>query len=242
MDLFDVARSCFRRWYVVLPLLLVAGWFSHHVYTSTKPVYYSQAVFGVTPPSTRLDQTELGVPVPRNGLLDLGGASLITNLAVIGMRDPSVVAQVVAAGGEANYTARMFPVPGTMPELPLVMVEATEPDPVAASKTVELVLAQANPTLDGLQKQANVPVDQMVRSFVVSPPSAPVAGVPSRTKSTISSFRRGCRDSRPGRRGPRRVIDAAESTRAEASARGSRHRCGSESGSPATRRQRADRY
>ena len=191
MDLFDVARSCFRRWYVVLPVLLVAGWFSHHVYTSTKPVYYSNAVLGVTPPSSRLDQTELGVPVPRNGLLDLGGASLVSNLAVLGLREPSVVAQVVAGGGEANYTTKMFPVPATMPELPLIMVETTQPDPVAASKTIELVLAQADSTLQKMQKQASVPDDQMVQPFVVSPPSAPAAGVPSRTKSTIVVFAAG---------------------------------------------------
>ena len=188
MDLFDVARSCFRRWYVVLPLLLVALWYSHKMYTSAKPVYYSNAVISVAAPSTRVDQAPVGVPIPRNGLLDLGGASLITNMAAIGLRDPDVVAKIVAAGGRPDYTSRMFPVPGTMPELPLVMIEATEPDPASASKTVELVVAQADSTLRTLQQQADVPDDQMVKPFVVSPPSAPVSGMPSRTKSTISVF------------------------------------------------------
>jgi hypothetical protein len=176
---------------VVLPLLLITAWFSHHIYTSVKPVYYSNAVISVAPANSRMDQAELGVPVPRNGLLDVGGPTLITNLAALGLRDSSVVAQVAAAGGQADYTARIFPVPATSPELPLIMVEATEPDPVAASKTVELVVAQADPTLRNLQRQAGVPDDQMVKALVASPPSAPAGGTPSRTRSTISVFAAG---------------------------------------------------
>ena len=142
---------------MVLPLLLIAAWYSHHVYTSVKPVYYSQAVIGVSPPDKRIDQAAPGEGVPRNGLLDLGGASLITNMATLGLGDSSVRGQVAAAGGKPDYTVRMFPVPGTMPELPMIMIEATEPDAVSASKTVELVVAQAGSALRTLQQQANVP-------------------------------------------------------------------------------------
>ena len=189
MDLFDVARSCFRRWYVVLPLLLITAWFAHKSYISVKPVYYSSAVIGVAPPSMRIDQMELGVPVPRNGLLDVGGAPLIAQMAAEGLHDPSVVDRVVAAGGQPNYIARMFPVPATSPPLPLIMIEATESQPAAATKTVELVIAQADSTLRTLQQQARVPDDQMVAPFTVSPPpSVPAAGMPSRTRSTISIF------------------------------------------------------
>jgi hypothetical protein len=118
--------------------------------------------------------------------MESGGASLIANLAVLGLRDPSVVGQVVAAGGQANYVARMFPVGPTSQELPLIMIEATESDPIAASKTVELAAAQTDPVLRTVQQQAGVPDDLMVKALPVSPPSPPAAGVPSRTRSTIA--------------------------------------------------------
>ncbi len=188
MDLFDVVRSCLRRWYIVLPLLLLVAWYSYGIYNSTKPVYYSNAVIGVSPPSSRIDTAQAGQPVARNGLLDIGGAGLITNMTAIGLRDSSVVSQVVADGGSPDYISRMFPVPATSPELPLIMIEATEPDPISASKTVTSVVAQADSALRLLQQQAKVPPDQMVTSFVVSPPSPPAAGMPSRTRSTISVF------------------------------------------------------
>lgn len=188
MDLFDVVRSCFRRWYLVLPLLLITAWLSYHIYSAVKPVYYSNAVVSLAQPNSRLDQSQLGVPVPQNGLLESGGAPLIANLVVFGLRDPSVVEQVVAAGGQGDYTAKMFPVDSGMQQLPLIMIEATESDPAAAAKTVQLAVAQADPALRNLQQQAGVPDDQMVRALSVSPPSAPAAATPSRTRSTIAIF------------------------------------------------------
>jgi hypothetical protein len=97
-----------------------------------------------------------------------------------------VVAQVVAAGGQPDYSARMFPVPPNSPQLPMLMIDTTQPDPASASKTVELVVAQADPTLRALQQQADVPDDQMVKPFTVSPPSVPTGAVPSRTRSTVA--------------------------------------------------------
>jgi hypothetical protein len=188
VDLFDVARSCFRRWYVIAPLLLITAWYCYNAYTSVKPVYYSSALLGLSVPSTRLDQTEPGVPVPRNGLLDIGGASLIANIAAVGLHDTSVVQHVVAAGGLPGYTSRMYPVPLSMPQLPMIMVEVTDANPAAVTKTLELVLAEADPTLRTLQEQARVPADQMVTSFVITPPNPPAPGMPTRTRSTISIF------------------------------------------------------
>jgi hypothetical protein len=191
VDLFDVVRSCFRRWWVLLPLLLVVGWFSYDAYTSVKPVYYSNTVIGLSPPNTKVVNAAQGVPLPRNGLLEVGGAALIANMTTVGLMEPAVVDRVVAAGGLPDYVARMFPGPANMPQLPLVMVEATNADPAAVSRTLELVVAQSEVTMRNLQEKARVPEDQMVAPFVVSSPSTPAAGMPSRTRSTISIFAAG---------------------------------------------------
>jgi hypothetical protein len=188
LDLFDVVRSCFRRWYVFLPLLLIVAWFSYSEYSSVKPVYYSQAVIGIAPPSARVDHVAPGLPLPRNGLLDIGGASLIANMAAVGLREPSVVERVVAAGGLPDYGSKMFPVAVAGQQLPLIMIEATNADPAAVSRTLELVIAQSDVSLRSLQQQARVPDDQMVAPFVVSPPSAPAGGMPARTRSTLAIF------------------------------------------------------
>ncbi|APA96524.1 hypothetical protein NS506_02460 [Nocardia seriolae] len=186
MDLFDVARSCARRWYVILPLLILCLLYGKQTYAAAKPVYYANAVIGFAPPSFRMDQAVAGEPVRRNGLLDVGGATLLANLAALGLRQPAVIDKVVAGGGQPNYVARLFPVTTGSQQIPLVMLEETAADPQSASKTLELVTAQADPTLRTLQQHAAVPEDQMVSSFTVQPPSTPVAATPSRTRSTIS--------------------------------------------------------
>jgi hypothetical protein len=188
VDLFDAVRSCFRRWYVLLPLLVITAWFSYHAYASVKPVYYSSAVIGLAAPSFRVEATTAGQPVSRNGLLDVGGPALIANLSALGLRQPSVVDQVVAAGGLPDYSARLFPVPPTAPPIPLVMIEETSEDPAAVRRTLELVIAAMPATLRSLQEGARVPEDQMVQEFVVSPPSDPAAAMPKRTRATVSIF------------------------------------------------------
>lgn len=186
MDLFDAVKACARRWYVVLPLLAIVGWYTHTVYESVKPVYYSNAVISLAPPNFRVDQNLDGSPVPRNGLLDVGGAPLIANMVALGLSDPKVLAQVAIAGGQPNYTAKMFPAGPNMPDLPLVMIEATELTQADATVTVTLAAAQAAPVLQSIQQQAGVPDDQMVKAFIVSPPTPPAAGIPSRTRTTVA--------------------------------------------------------
>ncbi|MFC7448776.1 hypothetical protein [Rhodococcus daqingensis] len=190
MDLFDVARSCLRRWYLLFPLLLLTCWVSLDAYGSVRPVYYANTVLGLAPPSVRVEsaggQSAPG-EVRRNALLDVGGATLIANMAALGLREPSVVDRVVAAGGLPDYESKMFPVPAPQ-QLPLIMIESTSADPTAVSKTLELVSAQAEVTLRTLQQQARVPDDLMVVPFPVSPPSAPGAAMPTRTRSTMSIF------------------------------------------------------
>ncbi|GAA4471111.1 hypothetical protein GCM10023094_01160 [Rhodococcus olei] len=185
MDLFDVGRSCARRWYVFVPLMLIVGWISYTVYSGVKPTYYASVAIGFAPPSVL--PPDVG-EVRRNGLVDAGGAPLIANLLAIGLRDPAVVQQVVAAGGLPVYTSKVMELPPPIGQLPLVMVEVTNPDPAAVTKTLELVAAQGDVTLRTLQRNAGVPEDRMVALFPVQAPSVPVAGMPSRVRSTGAIF------------------------------------------------------
>jgi len=188
VDLFDVIRACFRRWYVVLPPLLITAWIANGQYTDVQPVYYANAVVGIAPPNQQIQYTGAGAPIPRNGLLDVGGPGLITSMTILSLSDSSVRAQVVAEGGAGNYTARVFPSPltgaGSQNQLPLIMIEATESDKFVAGKTVELAAGHADSVMQELQKRAGVPDSELVRALIVSPPTT-VAGIPSRSKSVL---------------------------------------------------------
>lgn len=188
MDLMGVLRACVRRWYVVLPLLIIAVWYPYRTYASVKPVYYASGVMGVALPNFQTPYRADGVPVGKNGLLENGGSVVLLNMVVLGLGQPDVKQKVVELGGEPNFKVRMFPPDVTSNiaqyQLPLIMVEATEPDPESATKTVEVVAQQAGEVLRSLQQQAAVPNDQMATVITVSPPHA-VGGMPSRTKSAL---------------------------------------------------------
>ena len=127
-----------------------------------------------------------GSGLPRNGLMEAAGPSFIAQLVVLAMKDPGVVARVVADGGQPNYEVKMFPVLPNSPQLPLLMVEATEPDPASSQKTVQVVSQQVPVVLRQVQAQAGVPDELQVRGISPAPPSPPVAAAPSRTKSGVA--------------------------------------------------------
>jgi len=185
LEVSDVLRACLRRWYVFIPILAITAWQAYGFYSSVKPVYYASAVVGATSSNEQTSFNPTGGPSPRNGLMDIGGAQLIMNMVVLGFDDPSVRARVVNGGGKGNFTVRMFPPPpsaAVQTALPLIMIEATEPDPASATRTVELAAQQADPILIGIQQQAGVPQSQMVKAINASSTKA-VAGMPSRNKT-----------------------------------------------------------
>jgi len=191
VDLFDVVRSCARRWYVVLPVILASLAFAYKTYSSVEPVYYSNAVVALAPTNRQVIYAPPGETISRNGLLDAGGASLLANLTVLGLSDSAVRQTVSANGGSPDYTVRMFPTPATAPPLPLIMVESTRPDPESSKRTAELVVQQAGSVLRSLQRQAGVPDDQMVTALTATPPGTPIIGTPSRTRSAAAIFAAG---------------------------------------------------
>lgn len=186
MDLFDVVRSCVRRWYVVIPLIVLTTAFAYHAYSSAKPVYYAQAIVGLAPQSERVGYGP--GPVPVNGLLEAGGTSLIANMSTYSFRSPAVVQKVLAGGGAWSYRVTMLPGPGNAPPLPLLSIDTTQRNPDIASKTVELVVAQADEIVKNVQKQAGVPDSQLVGTTLVSFPGKPTGAMPSRIRSTASIF------------------------------------------------------
>lgn len=188
MEPADVVRACVRRWYVLLPILAITAWHAYGFYTSVKPVYYANVVVGITGSNfQQVPYNRDGQGIPQNGLLALGGADLIMNMAVLGFDDPAVRSRVVEGGGKGNFTVRMFPAPpsaAVQAALPLIMIEATEPAAASATKTVDLAATQADAILVQIQQQAGVPDSEMVRAIRASPPKA-TEGMPSRNRSAL---------------------------------------------------------
>lgn len=188
MDLIDVIRICARRWYVLLPLVLASAGLAYQAYSQAKPVYYTNAVVGLAPPNNRTWQLPDGTPTPVNGLLEGGGPNLIANLTILGLKDAAVTARVVEGGGSPAYGVKMFPVAENAPQVPLIMIETTQPTADLSAKTIELVVGQSSSVLKATQQQAGVGEAQMVKPILAAAPAEPKMGTPSRTKASLGIF------------------------------------------------------
>ena len=188
MDLFDVIRICVRRWYIFLPLLIAASGYAYNLYSSVQPVYYANSVLTIAAPNQKVAYGGAGESIGVNGLLEVGGPNLITNIAVISCNaDPALRGRVVARGGTPNFVIKNFPTAtGTQSNgpLPLVMVETTQSDLQTAKKTVELAAVEIGPCLQAVQRNAGVPESVLVKAIPVSAP-VPIKAFPSRTRGPI---------------------------------------------------------
>jgi hypothetical protein len=189
MDALDVVRACFRQKYVVLPLLVIVAWIVFQPHKSAKPAYYSDTIVGLAPSNLQWPIECDGVPVPKNGLLEIGGEYLVTSMAVFAFSQPSVRDRVVAGGGTANFfadTVKTFDAAGKPgPDKPLIRIEAIADDPHMAQNTAQLAAAETDPILADLQRQAGVPDDQMVKAITIAPASIPVTPVQAPRKLAI---------------------------------------------------------
>lgn len=188
MDLRDVLDSCRRQWRIVMVIFLIAVSVAIGYYVTRKPVYYANAVVGIAPANQMIPYRGDGVPIPKNGLLEIGpdGPGVIVNMIVLGF-DESVRDQIVSNGGRDDFEVRMFPTPlqgqGAQSPLPLMMIEDTDRDAATATRTVELAAAQVDSILANMQQQAGVDPSVRVRALMVARPQAE-KGVPSRKSKT----------------------------------------------------------
>lgn len=152
-----------------------------------RPLYYANAAVSITasnerPPWSATANSDV------NGLIEAGGPSLITNLAVIAGNDVGFKQKVTALGGQPGFAVKNFPTPpGTQVPLPLIMIEMTSGDQASADKTMQIASTQMDSVVRDVQRSAGVAESQMARAIVVSPAKS-VLAMPSRTKASAGLF------------------------------------------------------
>lgn len=166
MDTFTLAAICLRRWYIVLPItvMAVAAGFIFAAEPTTS--YYTKGNF-------TLQRVE--VPEDEPGLTQ----SLLT-LAMDGdMNTADAQAQVVAAGGTASYTVRRFR------DTQVLSFDVSGPNRAAVEATVPAVLEVADERVQGIQTRGNVPAAQQYKVFRLGAVDVPTELVSSSRRFTI---------------------------------------------------------
>lgn len=148
MDLWDLTRLLFRRWYIALPILLASVLTSFLVGTSVKPDY-SAAGHVVMIPAPG-PAPKLGEPARnKNPWGDLGFQAL-GNAAILKVMDQRTLKSLENSGLSDSITVEMDL------RSPIFLIEAVGDTPRQATATVQEVIRMLVAEVDAQQKPYNV--------------------------------------------------------------------------------------
>ena len=172
VDAFDVIKVCFRRWWVLLPVILLALGSGLGLLQQQKPVYYGFGAFALV--YTHGDALMPGGADPRNeNPLSGNGAALLGE--AMGADFSSATSQE-RYGGVGNK--------GTSPSQPdddsffhvgvpqgssAYLVETWGPSPQGVRKVVDSVMAAAPKKASEIQDRAGAPPKSQYTTFITSP-------------------------------------------------------------------------
>ncbi len=169
MDALDVIKVSIRRWYVMLPVLLLAAALGYQLVSNQKPVYTAYASYGLV--YNHGDLIKGAVDDPRNAnplgtalLAEALRASLTStsSQAALGLESTSGVAPGQKSDGSRYSVVEQQ-------NSPSYSIQAWGPDAAAVSSVVTKVLSQTAPLAEEIQVRAGAPVNSRYGTFTVSP-------------------------------------------------------------------------
>ena len=158
MDLWDLTRLLFRRWYIALPILLTSVLIAAFAGKSVEPDYRATGNVQIIPSRSTPTPTSTR---PRNPWLDLGFNAL-ANAVILKVTDKNSMESLTAAGLSDSITVLINE------RTPLLSIEATADTPAKATATVRQVIKLINTEIENQQKQFNVASEDMITTLTLN--------------------------------------------------------------------------
>jgi hypothetical protein len=151
LDFWDLTRLLWRRWYVSVPLLLMAVGATVYAEQTIKPDYVVTSYVQLIPPTAiEVDKDDpKAKPQPRNPWFDLGLGSL-SKAAIITVQDQTVLDQLQATGHSINFTATFDS------QMPVVTFEVIGDTENQATTSTEAIVDKFAASVNSLQSAYGV--------------------------------------------------------------------------------------
>lgn len=147
MDLFDVAHSCRRRWYVTIPTALLTLGLAGLAYVSVPTVYQATSVVGFAPSPITGGEG--------NGIINNGGTIMLANLTAAGISSPEIPQGIEESTGATDFDSAVVTVPGG--QMPMLNLVASALDRGTAVAAVDQAQQRAETELNRIQASAGIP-------------------------------------------------------------------------------------
>ncbi|HTC68572.1 MAG TPA: hypothetical protein VK662_03310 [Acidothermaceae bacterium] len=166
MSLRDVLRTLVRRWYLVLPALIIAVTVAFEVFLVVPPTYRVQARLLLLP-SAASSGPVAGAGNPYLSLsAGLGQTAQVIALAVT---DPKSVAALSKLGADASFNIGI----DAAAAAPILVATASSVNAANAEKTLSLVVQQVRAQLQNAQAAAGAPKNTFISLSVLTQSAKP---------------------------------------------------------------------
>lgn len=184
MDLFTIAGTCLRRWYVTGPLLLLVAFFSYRAYAGVEPLYTSSRSIVVLPSleqqaaAAQEEDDEPSLDDDANPYAGQGGsrfavAVLKRNINSTAFKERLDLEEGVDQSFEAESSS----------DQPMIHVEATAPSEQGVHELLDSVVNEANVVLNEFQAEAGAPEITRYRTAPAVPAGPVEDATPSRLRA-----------------------------------------------------------
>jgi capsular polysaccharide biosynthesis protein len=162
LDLWDLTRLLFRRWYFALPMLLASVATVFLTTQAVSPDYKAKGHLQVIPPpGASKPDDPTAPPRPRNPWLDLG-CQVLGNAALLKVTDRPVLERLVNSGLTASVTITLSD------RSPLLEIEAVGTSPAQATATVREVIRLLNEDIAAEQKPYGVYPEDTITTLTLN--------------------------------------------------------------------------
>ena len=174
MDLLSFLGVLARRWFVVLPLLLLAGGLAAATWVTSTPTYQTTATVLLRFP-VGVDQELVG----RNPYLGYGNLFVPGKVVTDVVNSPAYAARLRASGVEGTYLTGV----DTTTQAPIIAIRSEDTSEAGTTATTLAVIESLKQVLRARQEAAGAPEESWATLEVVEPPGAPTALNTSRLRA-----------------------------------------------------------
>lgn len=181
MSLAEMWRVIRRRWYVLLPSILLVLGLTAGVYASIPKQYQTSAMMSLLASQQSIKGTE-AVPGTSNPFMNFDSSLNDTADFLVRRLASTDAAQQLGTEGVTSYTAMLAASQG-----PFIELTADGSTPAAATNAISKLIDYTSQQLQQLQQQQGVPAQAMIESAVIVPGSPPLAQTKKRTQDSLGA-------------------------------------------------------
>lgn len=184
MDAVDIIKVCFRRWYVMLPILLGAAGVGYQLVQSSETTFTAAASYGLVQPGLTPSEQDRANPLGPDGGA-LVGAALEAQLTSRETQEElgSTHTRGWGPGDPVNHRSYDVRIP---PYETTFEVRTWGEDEEEVRAVVDRVIAAAPDLADEAQVRAGVPPEQRYQPFVLAPTQVDALPATSALKLVIA--------------------------------------------------------